>query len=178
MRLRATVLVVAGLFLVSWFGAEGATLEDRKNEWSFALNAVDTDDVGTSKEFFFDWAWTFERGYHQLGVSVSAFDIDFDDPWEGDVNGFVLGPVYQWNWTPSKEWGTGFLFAGYGIVGGDLGDLYENEIDVGVGIKVFAGNSAAIRVLYALSQLQGEDWVEDQDSARLVVGISLYSHSR
>ncbi len=178
MRMKVAVMVVAGLFLVGWFGAEGATLEDRKNEWSFALNYTDEDDVGKSIQYFLDWSWIFERGYHQLGASVSAFDIDYDDPYEPDLDGSVIGPVYQWNWTPSKEWGTGFLLAGYGIVGGDMGDLFENQVIAGVGIKAFVGNSAAIRAIYTFSQMKGEDFVADRDTTSLVVGISLYSHSR
>jgi len=113
-----------------------------------------------------------------LGVAVSAFDFEFDDPLIADVDGFSIGPIYQFNWTPDKEWGTGFVVATLQTLGGDLGDVFDTAYSVGVGVKAFVGNSAAVFAFYSFEQFQGASGFQDLDQTRLSVGISLYSHRR
>lgn len=178
MRL-ANLLVGAGICVLVGPVTVGATiLEEKKNEWAFELSAFDVDDVEEGFGYDFTWSWIFNRGYHELGVSISAFDEDFDDPAIQDLDGSSIGPVYQFNWTPNNQKGTGFVFAHAATIGGDLGDVFDTFFSVGIGAKVFVGNSAAVFAFYSFDQFQGASGFQDLDSTGLSVGISLYSHRR
>jgi hypothetical protein len=158
--------------------AYATPLEDKKSEWAFELSAADIDDVGDFTEADVTWSWIFAGGRHELGVTVSFFDEDFDDPFIADEDGNTFGPIYQWNWTPNKEWGTGFAFVSFSTVGGDAGDVFDTETDIGAGIKAFVGDSAAISIATVFSQLQGKTGFQDVDATGLVVGISIFTHGR
>jgi hypothetical protein len=177
MRLFRMVAVLGICAVVGSVAANAGVLEEKKNEWAFSLAAVDTDKIGTFTEYGFNWSWIFQGGYHELGVFISAFENDFDDPFFLDEDGSTIGPLYQWNWTPSKK-ATGVLGVGVGAVGGDLGDFFDSVAFIGVGVKAFIGNSAAINVIYQFEQMQGKDFIEDLDSSAITVGISIFTHKR
>ncbi len=176
MHLRIRSAVIMCLCLMVSLAAYATPLEDKKNEWAFELSAIDVDDVGDFTEFDITWSWIFEGGRHELGAILSYFDFDFDMGLDED--GYTLGPIYQWNWTPNKEWGTGFAFASYSTAGGDLGDVFDTETAIGAGIKAFVGDSAAISIAYVFSQLEGEAGFQDVDTTGIVVGISIFTHGR
>jgi hypothetical protein len=178
MRLGKLVFVAAVLLFTGWISTSASVLEDKKNTWSFSLVASDVDQVGSFGEYSFRWTHVFKRGYHELGAFISAFSNDYDDPSIIDDNGSVIGPVYQWNWTPSKDWGSGFLFVAIGGVGGDTGDFFDSAASWGVGIRSIVGNSAAITAALQFEQFQGKDSVDDQDATSIVIGITLFSHNR
>jgi hypothetical protein len=176
---QRSLLVGVSVFLIAGSSAgHASTLEERRNEWAFSLSSVDVDDIGSTTEYSIDWSWIFEKGYFQFGVTASGFEIDNDDPFAPDSDGATVGPLFIWNWTPSKERATGFLFASAQGVGGDLGDVFDAVGSAGVGAKAFVGSSAAIQVFYSFDKFQGAEGFQDVDQRRLGVAIALYSLSR
>lgn len=177
---RFVIVAVALLFVSSAFAS---TLESKKNEWAFDFSYADnnSDDpaVADEKDTNLDgaWSWVFGKGYHQVGALVSYFNLDSDDPL-ADVDGLAVGPLYTFNWTPGKDKATGFVEAGYSTTSGDLGDAFDSVIHVGVGARVFAGDTAAIRIVYFFDQLAGATGFADADSTGLSAGISFFTHKK
>lgn len=178
MRLLVVSLIVVFCLFPGMPVSEAAVLEDKKNEWSFAMSSLDTDDVGESTDLEFQWAWIFSGGHHQLGVAAEYFSVEFDDPLFADADGSAFGPAYQFNWTPKYAAATGFGFAEFLTIGGDSGDVFDTRYSIGVGAKAFVGESASILVRYSFDRFQGTSGFSDLDQRRLEVGIAIYSGRR
>ena len=178
MSLRSSVVAVIVLLLASFGMTQASTLEDKKNEWAFSLTATDMEGFGSTAQFTLDWSYIVANGYFQLGVSATGYRVDPDDPFEPESESSSAGPLFEWNWTPKKERATGYLLVSAQGTGGDVADFYDGVGTLGVGVKAFVGNSAAINVLYAFDRLVGASGFDDQDQTRLTVGISLYAIGR
>lgn len=170
----------AALFLVLCVGVVSPVLatplEDKQMEWGFAINWTDTDDFGSTTNIDGDWQWILDKaGHHEVGALLSYFDIDPD--FGDSVDGLTFGPMYTWNWFPSKPV-TGYLNASIGLVSGDLGDVVDNALHGGVGAKLFVGDAAAVRFEFFLEKLQGADDFDDQDSTGISIGISIFTGSK
>lgn len=178
---RRFVIVAVALVLVS--SVYASTLESKKNEWafdfSFADNSSDDPAIADEKDTNLDgaWSWVFGKGHHQIGALVSYLNVDSDDPTQ-DFDGVAVGPLYTFNWTPGKEKATGFVEAAYSTTSGDLGDGFDSIIHLGVGARVFAGDTAAIRIVYFFDQLAGATGFADADSTGLAAGISFFTHRK
>jgi hypothetical protein len=151
-------------------------LEDKQMEWAFAVNWTDVDDVGSTTNIDGEWQWILDKaGHHEVGALLTYFN--FDPDFGDSSDGMILGPVYSWNWTPSKA-ATGYLTASFGFVSGDLGDFADTAWQGGIGAKVFVGDSAAVRFEYFIAKLMGADDFDDQDSNGISIGISIFTGSK
>jgi hypothetical protein len=169
---RRLVIVAVALLVIS--PAFASTLESKKHELAFDFAYTDTDSVGKDISLDLGWGWIFSKGYHQVGALVSYFSFDFDDPLAPDIDGVAIGPLYTFNWTPANDKGTGFAEAAYLITSGDLGDVVDSVVHVAVGAKMFAGDSAAIRVSAFYEKNKGVTGFPDQDATGLSAGISIF----
>ena len=153
-----------------------ATLQEKQQETTFSASYTDTDDVGKTIQADGQWQWIFTKGYHELGGLLSYLKLDPDGGSSSDAT--ILGPVYTFNWFPKNDKATGFVEASYGIVSGDLGDIFDDRWEASVGGKLFVGNSAAVRFDYFISKLQGADGFDDEDTNGIRVGISIFGGSQ
>jgi hypothetical protein len=169
---RLAILAVALLLVSPVFAS---ALEDKKTEWAFDFNYDDTDNVGKSIDLDVTASWMFAKGRSQVGALVSYFDFDFDDPLDTDVDGLAIGPIYTFNFTPDNDKVTGLGEVAYSITSGDLGDAVDSIIHVGVGARLFVGDSAAVRLVAYYDKAQGADGFADQDATGLSVGISIFT---
>jgi hypothetical protein len=181
---RGLVSIAVALLFVS--SAFASTLESKKNEWAFSFSFSDVDDVvpatpadESEKETDLDvsWGWIFGKGHHQVGALATYVNVDSDVP-ANENDGLAIGPLYTFNWTPGKDKATGFLEAAYSTTSGDLGDVVDSIWHVGVGARVFAGDTAAIRITYFFEKAQGAGIFDDQDATGLSAGISFFTHAK
>ena len=156
--------------------AAATPLESKQNEWAFAISWTDVDDFGSTTNIDGDWQWILTpKGHHEIGARLSYFEVNPDD---GDsTDGTVLGPLYTFNWFPEKPL-TGYVGGFLGLVSGDLGDNYDNELEADVGAKMFVGDSAAVRFEFFVQKLLGSDDFDDQDSHGIRIGLSLFTGNK
>ena len=172
MRSWSTAPAVFALFALAALPLSAATLQQKQQETTFSASSVDTDNVGKTIQADGQWQWIFGKGHHEIGGLLSYLKVDPDSGPSGDAT--ILGPVYTFNWFPANEKVTGFVEGSYGVVGGDLGDDFDDAFEASVGAKVFAGNSAAVRFDYFFRKLRGAGNVDDEDSNGLRAGISIF----
>lgn len=177
MKLRR-LLVGLVIFFSSQLISHASILEDKFTEWMISFSRVDLDNVGEETDLNLTWSWIASNGYHQVGIAANYIDIDFDDPLLFDSDGFAIGPIYSLNFTPTNGKITGFTFASYQTIGGDLGNIFDSEYSIGLGFKAFIGSSGSLFAFYALDKFQGATGFNDQDRSRLQVGFALYSGNR
>lgn len=163
---------VFAVFVLTALPLSAATLQQKQQETTFSASHVDTDNVGKTIQADGQWQWIFGKGRHEIGALLSYLKFDPDSGSSTDAT--ILGPIYTFNWFPANEKVTGFVEASYGVVGGDLGDRFDDTLEASVGAKVFAGNSAAVRFDYFFRKLWGADGFDDEDSNGLRVGISIF----
>ena len=168
----STILVLLALVTTP---LTAATLEEKQQETTFSASYTDTDEVGKTIQADGQWQWIFTKGYHELGGFLSYLKLDPDNGSSSDAT--IIGPIYTFNWFPKNDKVTGFVEASYGVVSGDLGDVFDDALEASVGAKLFVGNSAAVRFDYFIQKLQGAGDFDDQDSSGIRVGISIFGGS-
>ena len=169
---RFMILAVALLLVSPVFAS---ALEDKKTEWAFDFDYTDTDNSGKDITLDVSAGWMFGKGRHQIGPLVSYFKFDFDDPLATDIDGLTIGPIYTFNFTPDNDKVTGLAEVAYSFASGDLGDVIDSVIHIGVGARLFAGDSAAIRIIAFYDKAAGADAFPDQDATGLTAGISIFT---
>lgn len=148
-------------------------LSTKQNEWAFAVSWTDVNDVGSTTNIDGDWQWILtSKGRHEIGARLSYFEINPDGGESTD--GLLLGPLYTFNWTPTKPI-TGYVSGFLGFTSGDLGDTVDDAIEAAVGAKMFVGDSSAVRFEFFLQKLMGADGFDDQDSHGIRIGLSLFT---
>ncbi|MGH9870227.1 MAG: hypothetical protein ACREAA_18950 [Candidatus Polarisedimenticolia bacterium] len=176
MKTRHAV-VTAVVMVLAFSSAAASTLEGRLFEWVFRASMVDQDDIGESTEVDFNWSYIVDKGYIGLGLGFSYARFEFDDDDLEDSDAYSIGPLFSWNWTPQYQ-ATGFLFASISAIGGDGADFFDYSTSIGVGVKAFVGNSAAIVGVIEKDKLVGADDFDDVDQTSLSLGLALYSGIR
>lgn len=151
-------------------------LEDKLNEWSFDVSWTDVDDLGSTTNIDGRWQWILTpKGYHEVGARLTYLKVDPDFGDSSDA--MIFGPVYTFNWFPDKPV-TGYATGSFGFVSGDLGDVADDEWSLGIGAKLFVGDSAAVRFEYFVEKLMGADGFDDQDSNGIRIGISIFTFKK
>ena len=179
MRMMRSAVIATGMLLACSLTAEGTTLLDHKHEWAFALSRVDQNNVGTTTTYGVNWSHIVSGGHVQFGLTASGVKFESDDQFlQANQTSSTAGGLFAWNWTPQRERATGFLVVTVQGVGGDLGTAFDSFSSVGVGAKMFVGNSAAVHITYEWGHFQGTGLFKDQDQNSLVVGLALYALKR
>lgn len=170
----ALFLILACVCVVS--PALATPLTDKQMEWAFDVSWTDVDDFGSTTNLDGEWQWILDKkGYHEIGALLSYIKIDPD--FGDSTDAMIFGPVYTFNWFPDKPV-TGYVTGSFGFVSGDLGDVADDAWQIGVGAKLFVGDSAAVRFEYFVAKLMGADGFDDQDSNGLSIGISIFTGSK
>jgi len=148
-------------------------LTDKQMEWAFDISWTDVDDFGSTTNIDGEWQWILDKkGYHEVGALLTYLKVDPD--FGDSTDAMIFGPVYTFNWFPDKPV-TGYVTGSFGFVSGDLGDVADDAWQLGIGAKLFVGDSAAVRFEYFVAKLMGADGFDDQDSNGLSIGISIFT---
>jgi len=171
--LRAGLLCVVCMVLLVP-AASASTLGSKSNELAFDFSYVDAKDVSKDTTLTGHWGWIFGKGYSELGAFVQYQKLDFGPSGGSSTTASLFGPEYTFNFMPDNKAATLFVSVAIGTVGGDLNDFFDTFSDLGFGVKLFAGDSAAVRVRLFSEKLKGKNNFSDQDSSGLEAGVSFF----
>ena len=175
--MRRCLILAFLIFGVVAQPAAAAVLDERMHELTFDFSYIDTDDIGSQTLLSVAWLFILSNGYVEVGRELEYFKVELDD-FDETFDATAIGPRVDFNFTPANPV-TGFLTASFAFFGGDFGDVFDNGIRFGVGLKAFMGDSAAINVILGRETLYAaEDFIDDQDSTFLIAGLSVFFGKR
>lgn len=146
-------------------------LEKRDGEATLDLTFQDEEDIGTFISVNGSVLFILAGGYFEIGPVYSYARIEGDDG--SFFDGYGFGPRAEINFLPDLS-ATPFITGSFLFLGGDLGDVFDDEVSVGAGIKIFIGDSAALRITGSRITRSGEPGLEDQEATLITAGFSVF----
>lgn len=171
MRAPSIAWAATLLCLVSG-GVAQAGITGKSTEVIFSASYEDFEDDDDSLEVLtVDAAALFilAGGYFELGPVLSYLDVNEDS---ASSNAIAVGPRLDLNLIPQLQT-TPFLTLTYLLLGGDLGDSYDDERTIGGGLKMLVGDAAAGVITLGRRTLSGGPG-GDLDTTFLTAGFSIF----
>jgi len=170
--------------LAAWLctaSVAAANLKEGDREVAVRISQVDLDlgtlyglDLGdeTMRRYSASIGW-MRTNRVQLGVELSWIDMDLAGLVPGkDVqgNGTALGGFLHTNFATKTKL-TPFLGAGFSIFRGDMSELYQWDLELSAGLKVYAARRVGFLVAAGWNRLSPEEGVPAASGAKLSAGI-------
>lgn len=177
-------LVLVGLCVLALGAVEAGGLEKGDNEVAFEVLWSDTDfgsssgsDLGSSEQtdLSLSYGWMV-TARHEFGLLLGYFEEDLDggDLFEDvSTDGTRLGGFYNFNFGATGM-ATPYVGAALSTLGGDLGDAFDLQYAVEVGVKLYPFDHGGVSIGLGYSELKADaPGLPDADALSLGIGLLL-----
>jgi hypothetical protein len=161
------------LLFVGWFAspAAGQVLEEHGTEATLSLSHEQVDKVGSFSNIDASALFILAKGYLEIGPLFTYTRVSLEN--QPTFTGAGFGPRLEANLLPSHS-ATPFVTGSLLYFTEELKELFKREQSVGIGFKIFVGDSAAFRITVNQVKHFGERSLGGQKSTLLTGGLSLF----
>lgn len=143
---------------------------DNELNFTFSYSDVSVDGGGgDSKSADLSGSWGYLlTNHHEIGGILMYSKLDIDSGPDTDSN--AIGAFYDFNFQAGESTNP-YVGAHYLMVGGDAGDMVDNQYGLRAGVKVYPWMNGGFNFGLQFDKFTGADSFPDGDSVSLFGGI-------